>query len=215
MKEVTEWLHRESSGGEEEEDESGIETPTCSTRTEKASGDMGRKFEDNGTPESGKKEGKTESPNVRLGVKRTINSPVSSPVTIKKLLPLKKMKTRENKRKPVGIKKADSKILTSTPCRKVIEENREKKTIKRQKKKSEIAKKIEVFKKEVAKKERDEKKEMVNKARAQPGKKSSKEGSEEKESNTKVWKKTKKDKENTGQPKIVDKGIYIYRCWKN
>ena len=50
---------------------------------------MGRKFEDNGTPESGKKEGKTEIPNVRLGVKRTINSPVSSPVTIKKLLPLK------------------------------------------------------------------------------------------------------------------------------
>ena len=58
------------------------------------------------------------------------------------------MKTRENKRKPVGMKKADSKILTSTPCRKVIEENHEKKTIKRQKK-SEIAKKIEVFKKEV------------------------------------------------------------------
>ena len=129
--EVTEWLDRESSGSEEEEeDESGIETPTCSTGTGKASGDMGRKFEDNGTPESGKKEGKTESPNVRLGVKRTINSPVSSPVTIKKLLPLKKMKTRENKRKPVGIKKADSKILTSTPCRKVIEDNHEKKTIK-------------------------------------------------------------------------------------
>ena len=62
-------------------------------------------FEDNGTPESGKREGKTESPNVRLGVKRTINSPVSSPLTIKKLLLLKKMKTRENKRKPVGIKK--------------------------------------------------------------------------------------------------------------
>ena len=194
--EVTEWLDRESSGSEEEEeDESGIETPTCSTRTGKASGDMGRKFEDNGTPESGKKEGKIESPNVRLGVKRTINSPVSSSVTSKKLLPLKKMKTRGNKRKPVGIKKADSKILTSTPCRKVIEENHEKKTIKRQKK-SEIAKKIEVFKKEVAKKERDEKKEMVNKARAQPLK-NSKEGSEEKESNTKVWEKAKKDKENT------------------
>ena len=172
--EVTEWLDRESSGSEEEEeeeeDESGIETLTCSIGTGKASGDMRRKFGDNGTPESGNKEGKTESPNARLGVKRTINSPVSSPVTIKKLLPLKKMKTRENKRKPVGIKKADSKILTSTPCRKVIEENHEKKTIKRQKK-SEIAKKIEVFKKEVAKKERDEKKEMVNKARAQPGNK--------------------------------------------
>ena len=165
--EVTEWLDRESSGSEEEEeDESGIETPTCSTGTGKASGDMGRKFEDKGTPESGKKEGKTESPNVRLGVKRTVNSPV----TIKKLLPLKKMKIRENNRKPVGIKKADSKILTSTPCRKVIEENHEKKTMKRQKK-SEISKKIELFKKEVAKKERDQKKEMVNKARAQPGKK--------------------------------------------
>ena len=165
--EVTEWLDRESSGTEEEEeDESGIETPTCSTGTGKASGDMGRKFEDKGTPESGKKEGKTESPNVRLGVKRTVNSPV----TIKKLLPLKKMKIRENNRKPVGIKKADSKILTSTPCRKIIEENHEKKTMKRQKK-SEIAKKIELFKKEVAKKERDQKKEMVNKARAQPGKK--------------------------------------------
>ena len=47
-----------------------------------------------------------QSPNVRLGVKRTINSPVSSPVTIKKLVPLKKMKTRGNKRKPVGIKKS-------------------------------------------------------------------------------------------------------------
>ena len=93
------WI--ESSGSEEEE-----EDETCSTGTGKASGDMGRMFEDNGTPESGKKEGKTESPNVRLGVKRTINSPVSSPVTIKKLLPLKKMKTRENKRKPVGIKKS-------------------------------------------------------------------------------------------------------------
>ena len=80
------------------------------------------------------------------------------------------MKTRENKRKPVGIKKADSKILTSTPCRKVIEKNHEKKTIKRQKK-SEIAKKIEVFKKEVAKKERDEKKEMAKKARSQPARK--------------------------------------------
>ena len=61
----------------------------------------------------------------------------------------------------------------------------------------------------MAKKERDEKKEMVNKARAQPGKKNSKEGSEEKESNTKVWEKAKKYKENTRQPQIVDKGIYI------
>ena len=127
-------------------------------------------FEENRTPESGKKEGKKESPNVRFGIKRTINSPVSSPVTIKKLLPLKNMKTREIKRKSVGINKADSKILTSTPCRKVIEENHEKKTIKRQKK-SELAKKIEVFKKEVAKKERDERKEVAKKARAQPARK--------------------------------------------
>ena len=71
-------------------------------------------------------------------------------------------------------KKADSKILTSTPFRNVLEENHEKKTIKRQKK-SEIGKK----------------------ARAQPEKKNSKEGSEEKESNTKVWEKAMKYKENT------------------
>ena len=196
--EVTEWLDRESSGSEEEEeDESGIETPTCSTGTGKASGDMGRKFEDKGTPESGKKEGKTESPNVRLGVKRTVNSPV----TIKKLLPLKKMKIRENNRKPVGIKKADSKILTSTPCRKVIEENHEKKTIKRQKK-SEIAKKIEVFKKEVAKKERDQKKEMVNKARAQPGKKTVKKAVRKKKVIQRSWRRPRKTKKIPDNPKL-------------
>ena len=196
--EVTEWLDRESSGSEEEEeDESGIETPTCSTGTGKASGDMGRKFEDKGTPESGKKEGKTESPNVRLGVKRTVNSPV----TIKKLLPLKKMKIRENNRKPVGIKKADSKILTSTPCRKVIEENHEKKTIKRQKK-SEIAKKIEVFKKEVAKKERDQKKEMVNKARAQPGKKTVKKAVRKKKVMQRSGRRPRKTKKIPDNPKL-------------
>ena len=196
--EVTEWLDRESSGSEEEEeDESGIETPTCSTGTGKASGDMGRKFEDKGTPESGKKEGKTESPNVRLGVKRTVNSPV----TIKKLLPLKKMKIRENNRKQVGIKKADSKILTSTPCRKVIEENHEKKTIKRQKK-SEIAKKIEVFKKEVAKKERDQKKEMVNKARAQPGKKTVKKAVRKKKVIQRSGRRPRKTKKIPDNPKL-------------
>ena len=162
---------------------------------------MGRKFEDNETPESGKKEGKTESPNVSLGVKRTINSPVSSPVTIKKLLPLKKMKTRENKRKPVGIKKADSKILTSTPCRKVIEENHEKKTIKRQKK-SEIAKKIEVFKKEVAKKERDEKKEKVNKARAQPGKKTVKKAVRKKKVTHRSGRRPRNTKKIPNNPKL-------------
>ena len=196
--EVTEWLDRESSGSEEEEeDESGIETPTCSTGTGKASGDMGRKFEDKGTPESGKKEGKTESPNVRLGIKRTVNSPV----TIKKLLPLKKMKIRENNRKPVGIKKADSKILTSTPCRKVIEENHEKKTMKRQKK-SEIAKKIELFKKEVAKKERDQKKEMVNKARAQPGKKTVKKAVRKKKVTQRSGRRSRKTKKIPDNPKL-------------
>ena len=196
--EVTEWLDRESSGSEEEEeDESGIETPTCSTGTGKASGDMGRKFEDKGTPESGKKEGKTESPNVRLGVKRTVNSPV----TIKKLLPLKKMKIRENNRKPVGIKKADSKILTSTPCRKVIEENHEKKTMKRQKK-SEIAKKIELFKKEVAKKERDQKKGMVNKARAQPGKKTVKKAVRKKKVTQRSGRRSRKTKKIPDNPKL-------------
>ena len=196
--EVTDWLDRESSGSEEEEeDESGIETPTCSTRTGKASGDMGRKFEDKGTPESGKKEGKTESPNVRLGVKRTVNSPV----TVKKLLPLKKMKIRENNRNPVGIKKADSKILTSTPCRKVIEENHEKKTMKRQKK-SEIAKKIELFKKEVAKKERDQKKEMVNKARAQPGKKTVKKAVRKKKVTQRSGRRSRKTKKIPDNPKL-------------
>ena len=187
--EVTEWLDRESSGSEEEEDESGIETPTCSTGTGKASGDMGRKFEDKGTPESGKKEGKTESPNVRLGVKRTVNSPV----TIKKLLPLKKMKIRENNRKPVGIKKADSKILTSTPIKST--------TIKRQKK-SEIAKKIEVFKKEVAKKERDQKKEMVNKARAQPGKKTVKKAVRKKKVIQRSGRRPRKTKKIPDNPKL-------------
>ena len=98
------------------------------------------------TPESAKDNG---SPNVRMGQKRTINSPV----TIKKMLPMKKLKKKEIKRKPVGIKKAKSRILTSTPCRKLIEENHEKKTVKRMRK-VEIAKKLEEFKKEVAKKER-------------------------------------------------------------
>ena len=149
---------------------------------------------DNGTPESGKK----ESPNVRFGVKRTINSPVSSPVTMKKLLPLKKMKTREIKRRPAGIKKkADFKILTSTPCRKVTEENHEKKTIKR-KKKSETAKKIEVFKKEVAQTEREEKK-----ARTQPARKVHRvrrklvKKQVKKKKVTQVWEKAKEYKENT------------------
>ena len=82
---------------------------------------------DTGTPESGKDKG---SPNVIMGQKRTINSPV----TIKKLLPIEKLKKKEIKRKPVGIKKAQSSILTSTPYRKLSEENNEKKTIKRIKK---------------------------------------------------------------------------------
>ena len=42
---------------------------------------------------------------------------------------MKKLKKREIKRKPVGIKKAKSRILTSTLCRKLIEENHEKKTV--------------------------------------------------------------------------------------
>ena len=111
------------------------------------------------------------------------------------------MKTRENKRKPVGIKKADSKILTRTPCRKVIEENREKKTIKRQKK-SEIAKKIEVFKKEVAKKERDEKKEMVNKARAQPGKKTVKKAVRKKKVTQRSGRRPRNTKKIPNNPKL-------------
>ena len=61
------------------------------------------------------------------------------------------------KRKPVGIKKANSKILTSTPCRKLVKENHEKKTSKKLRK-AEVAKKLEAYKKEVAKKQKEEKK---------------------------------------------------------
>ena len=70
---------------------------------------------------------------------------------------MKKMKKNEVKRKPVGIKKANSKILTSTPCRKLVKENHEKKTAKRLRK-VEVAKKLEAYKKEVAKKQKEEKK---------------------------------------------------------
>ena len=115
--ELTKWLEREESGEEIEDEEDDLkeneipqkETTKCVT---------------GGTPESAFK----GSLNLRMGVKRTINSPV----TIKKLLPIKVMKKKEIQRKAVGIKKANSKILTSTPCRNVITENYEKKTIKRQ-----------------------------------------------------------------------------------
>ena len=147
---------------------------------------------DTGAPESGKENG---SPNVRMGQKRTINSPV----TIKKLPPIKKLKKKEIKRKPVGIKKAQSKILTSTLCRKLIEENNKKKTLKRMRK-TKIAKKLEELKKEVAKKEREEKK--------QPTKSTSKEGSKkaskEKEGHPEVWKEATKHPKNTRQSKIID-----------
>ena len=118
---------------------------------------------DTGTPESGKE---NRSPNVIMGQKRTINSPV----TIKKLLPIKQLKKKEIERKPVGIKKAQSKILTGTPCRKLIEESHKKKTLKRLRK-SQIAKKIKEFKKEMAKKEREEKKQQTKKV---PAKKAAK-----------------------------------------
>ena len=152
VEEVSKWLERGSSG----EEENGCETPSTSTATGIT------EVMDTGTPGSGNKNG---SPNVRMGQKRTINSPV----TIKKLLPIKKLKKKEIERKPVGIKKAQSKILTSTPCRKLIEENHEKKTLKRLRK-SQIAKKIEEFKK-VAKKEREEKKQQTKKV---PAKKAAK-----------------------------------------
>ena len=70
---------------------------------------------------------------------------------------MKKKKKNEVKRKPVGITKANSKILTSTPCRKLVKENHEKKTAKRLRK-AEVAKKLEAYKKKVAKKEKEEKK---------------------------------------------------------
>ena len=63
------------------------------------------------------------SPNLCITEKRTINSLV----TMKKLIPIKKMKKNKAERKPVGIKKANSKILTSTSCRKLVKENHEKK----------------------------------------------------------------------------------------
>ena len=117
VEEVSKWLQRESSG---EEEENQCETPSTSTGTRRT------EAMDTGTPESAKD---NRSPNVRMGKKRTINSPV----TIKKLLPMKKLKKKEIKRKPVGIKEAKSRILTSTPCRKLIEENHEKKTEKSEK----------------------------------------------------------------------------------
>ena len=70
---------------------------------------------------------------------------------------MKKLKKNEVKRKPVSIKKVNSKILTSTPCRKLVKENHEKKTAKRLRK-AEVAKKFEAYKKETAKKEKEEKK---------------------------------------------------------
>ena len=104
VEEVSKWLEKESSG----EEENGCETPSMSTGTGIT------EVMDTGTPESGKENG---SPNVRMGQKRTVNSPVN----IKKLLAIKKLKKKEIERKPVGIKKAQSKILTSTLCRKLIE----------------------------------------------------------------------------------------------
>ena len=67
------------------------------------------------------------------------------------------MKKNEAKRKPVGIKKANSKILTSTPCRKLVQENHEKKTAKRLKK-AEVAKNWRITKKKLPGKKRKEKK---------------------------------------------------------
>ena len=86
--EFSKWLERESSG-----EENGSETPSMSTGTGIT------EVMDTGTTESGKE---NEIPDVRMGQKRTINSPV----TIKKLLPIKKLKKKEIERKPVGIKKA-------------------------------------------------------------------------------------------------------------
>ena len=68
MEEVSKWLERESSGKEE----NGCETPSMSTGT------VITEVMDTGTPEGEKENG---SPNVRMGQKRTINSPV----TIKKI----------------------------------------------------------------------------------------------------------------------------------
>ena len=133
---LTEWLEKEESmqsrqETEDEEDDDlkenkiteNVTTPQCQSRA---------------TPQSTFK----GSLNVRMGVKRTINSPI----TIKKLLPIKVMKKTVTQRKAIGIKKANSKILTSTPCRNVISENHEKKTKKREKK-AEVEKKMQEVKK--------------------------------------------------------------------
>ena len=121
---VSKWLERESSGEEENE----CEKPSTSTGTVKIQvmdSETPECGKDTETPGCGKENG---SPNVRMGQNMTINSPV---VTIKNLLPIKKLKKQEIKRKPLGIKKAQSKIPTVTLCRKLIEENYEKTTLKR------------------------------------------------------------------------------------
>ena len=54
---------------------------------------------------------------------------------MKKLLPRKKLNYSSAKRKVMGINKANSKVLTATPCRKIIQANHIKKQDKRLKKK--------------------------------------------------------------------------------
>ena len=72
VEEVSKWLERESLG---EEEENQCETASMSTGTGRT------KVMDTGTSESAKDNGCS---NVRMGQKRTINSPVA----IKKLLPM-------------------------------------------------------------------------------------------------------------------------------
>lgn len=149
--ELTEWLEKEESveSGQDSEYEDLKENKIPENATPQSPCFSGA------TPESAFK----GSPNLRMGVKRTINSPV----TIKKLLPIKVMKKTVTQRKPVGIKKANSKILTSTPCRKVIGENHEKKMKKRENK-AEVEKKMQEVKKEILKQNRQEKKKPKPKA---------------------------------------------------
>ena len=66
--------------------------------------------------------------------KTTVDSQ-ESPVTMKKLLPRKKLNYSSAKRKVMGINEVNSKVLTATPCRKIIQANHIKKQDKCLKKK--------------------------------------------------------------------------------
>ena len=132
--EVTNWLDRQNSDEENNTEES--ESESTRENTPVASTSQNNPVEVQTTTESITP--MNLNPNLHITEKRTINSLV----TMKKLIPITKMKKNKAKRKPVEIKKANSKLLTSTQCRKLVKENHEKKAAKRLKK-AEVAKKEE------------------------------------------------------------------------